>query len=127
MADDIRQETLLATVEGVGGYRGEVPLFGWLCGIARHKVADELRRCGSSGLTRQPSRCGPVGVPARPVGRAVGPASGRLAKSPAPLSCRRARAQLAALEEPREAAAERLEVRLKLVAGEEWEIRAAPH
>jgi len=49
-ADDIRQETLLAAVEGIGGYRGEVPLFGWLCGIARHKVADERRRRARQSL-----------------------------------------------------------------------------
>ncbi len=58
-ADDIRQETLLAAVEGIRGYRGEVSLFGWLCGIARHKVADELRRRGRE--------CGPVEA-ARPAG-----------------------------------------------------------
>jgi RNA polymerase sigma-70 factor (ECF subfamily) len=43
-ADDLRQETLLAAVSGIERYRREVPLFAWLCGIARHKAADELRR-----------------------------------------------------------------------------------
>jgi DNA-directed RNA polymerase specialized sigma24 family protein len=32
-AEDARQETLLAAVEAIGGYRRQVPLFGWLCGI----------------------------------------------------------------------------------------------
>jgi RNA polymerase sigma-70 factor (ECF subfamily) len=56
-ADDVRQETLLAAVEGMGSYRGEVPLFGWLCGIARHKVADELRRRGREHLPVEAERC----------------------------------------------------------------------
>ncbi len=43
-ADDLRQETLLAAVDGIAGFRGEVPLFAWLCGIARHKAADAARR-----------------------------------------------------------------------------------
>jgi RNA polymerase sigma-70 factor (ECF subfamily) len=43
-ADDLRQETLLAAVGGIEGFRGEVPLFAWLCGIARHKAADAVRR-----------------------------------------------------------------------------------
>jgi len=49
-ADDVRQETLLAAVEGIASYRGAVPLFAWLCGIARHKAADELRRRGRENL-----------------------------------------------------------------------------
>ena len=43
-AEDARQETLLAAVEAIAGYRRQAPLFGWLCGIARHKLADEARR-----------------------------------------------------------------------------------
>lgn len=43
-AEDIRQETLLAALQAIGNYRGEVPLFGWLCGIARHKLSDEAER-----------------------------------------------------------------------------------
>lgn len=43
-ADDLRQETFLAAIDGIERYRGEVPLFAWLCAIARHKAADELRR-----------------------------------------------------------------------------------
>jgi len=43
-AEDVRQETLLAAVEGIEGYRRKAPLFGWLCGIARRKAADEGRR-----------------------------------------------------------------------------------
>lgn len=42
VAEDIRQETLLAAIQAIESYRGEVPLFGWLCGIARHKIADLL-------------------------------------------------------------------------------------
>jgi RNA polymerase sigma-70 factor, ECF subfamily len=43
-ADDVRQETFLAALEGIERFRGEVPLFAWLCGIARHKAADAARR-----------------------------------------------------------------------------------
>jgi RNA polymerase sigma-70 factor (ECF subfamily) len=45
-AEDIRQETLLAAADAVHAFRGEAPLFGWLCAIARRKAADELRRRG---------------------------------------------------------------------------------
>jgi len=45
-AEDVRQETLLASAEAIRSYRGEAPLFGWLCAIARRKAADELRRRG---------------------------------------------------------------------------------
>jgi len=43
-AEDLRQETILAAISGIGGYRGEVPLFAWLSGIARHKASDARRR-----------------------------------------------------------------------------------
>ena len=42
-AEDLRQETFLAAIAGIAGYRGEVPLFAWLSGIARHKAADARR------------------------------------------------------------------------------------
>ncbi|MGI6208134.1 MAG: RNA polymerase sigma factor [Anaerolineae bacterium] len=51
VAEDVRQETLLAAVQSVGGYRRQVPLFGWLCGIARHKLADEARRRRKLGIS----------------------------------------------------------------------------
>jgi RNA polymerase sigma-70 factor (ECF subfamily) len=43
-AEDLRQETFLAAMAGIAGYRGEVPLFAWLSGIARHKASDARRR-----------------------------------------------------------------------------------
>ncbi|MEW6230009.1 MAG: sigma factor, partial [Bacillota bacterium] len=43
-AEDIVQATLLAAVESISSYGRQVPLFAWLCGIARHKAADESRR-----------------------------------------------------------------------------------
>jgi RNA polymerase sigma-70 factor (ECF subfamily) len=46
LAEDIRQETFLAAADGIRSFRGESTLFGWLCAIARRKIADELRRCG---------------------------------------------------------------------------------
>lgn len=45
-AEDIRQETLLAAADAIRSFRGDAPLFGWLCSIARRKAADELRRRG---------------------------------------------------------------------------------
>ena len=45
-AEDLRQETLLAAAEGIGAYRGQAPLFAWLCGILRHKAIDLRRRAG---------------------------------------------------------------------------------
>ncbi len=45
-AEDIRQETLLAAADAIRSFRGEAPVFGWLCAIARRKAADELRRRG---------------------------------------------------------------------------------
>jgi RNA polymerase sigma-70 factor, ECF subfamily len=43
-AEDLRQEVLLAAVSGIANYRGEVPVFAWLRGIARHKASDARRR-----------------------------------------------------------------------------------
>lgn len=42
-AEDLRQETFLAAIAGIAGYRSEVPLFAWLTGIARHKASDARR------------------------------------------------------------------------------------
>jgi RNA polymerase sigma-70 factor (ECF subfamily) len=46
LAEDIRQETLLAATDAIRTFRGDAPLFGWLCAIARRKIADEMRRRG---------------------------------------------------------------------------------
>jgi len=43
-AEDLRQETFLAAIAGIADYRGGVPLFAWLTGIARHKASDARRR-----------------------------------------------------------------------------------
>jgi len=48
--DDVEQETLLAAMRAIGGYRGQAALFTWLCAIARRKVADCLRRFGREPL-----------------------------------------------------------------------------
>jgi RNA polymerase sigma-70 factor (ECF subfamily) len=45
-AEDVWQETLLAALHSLPTYRGECRLFTWLCGIARHKIADHFRRQG---------------------------------------------------------------------------------
>ena len=44
IAEDVRQETFLTAIEKIHSYRGDSPLFGWLCGIARHKALDAARR-----------------------------------------------------------------------------------
>jgi RNA polymerase sigma-70 factor (ECF subfamily) len=43
-AEDVWQETLLAALHALPTYRGDCRLFTWLCGIARHKIADHFRR-----------------------------------------------------------------------------------
>jgi RNA polymerase sigma-70 factor (ECF subfamily) len=43
-AEDVLQETLLDAYRGLGGWRAEGSLRGWLCGIARRKCARELER-----------------------------------------------------------------------------------
>ena len=45
-AEDAWQETLLAAVRALPTYRGQCRLFTWLCGIARHKIADHFRHRG---------------------------------------------------------------------------------
>jgi RNA polymerase sigma-70 factor (ECF subfamily) len=47
-AEDIWQDTLLAAIRALPAYRGRSRLFTWLCGIARHKIADHFRRQGRS-------------------------------------------------------------------------------
>lgn len=38
--EDVFQETWLAALRSLSTYRGEGRMFYWLCGIARHKIAD---------------------------------------------------------------------------------------
>ncbi len=45
-AEEVWQETLLAAFQSLGAYRGQSRLFTWLCGIARHKLADHYRHRG---------------------------------------------------------------------------------
>jgi len=44
LAEDVRQETFIAAMAGIHQYKGEAPLFAWLCGIARRKTMDALRK-----------------------------------------------------------------------------------
>lgn len=64
-AEDVRQETLVAAADGIGRYSGSVPLFNWLCGIARRKAADEARRRAAvdrlEDADRRPGSDDPVG------------------------------------------------------------------
>lgn len=43
-AEELWQSTLLAALRSISTYRGQSSLFTWLCGIARHKIADHYRR-----------------------------------------------------------------------------------
>lgn len=45
-AEEIWQDTWLAAIRSLSKYRGRSSLFTWLCGIARHKIADHRRRRG---------------------------------------------------------------------------------
>jgi len=46
LAEDMVQETLLAALGAVGGFRGQSSERTWLIGILKHKVLDHLRRSG---------------------------------------------------------------------------------
>lgn len=39
-AEEIWQTTLLAGLQGIHSFRGQSTIFTWLCGIAKHKIAD---------------------------------------------------------------------------------------
>lgn len=43
-AEDVVQDTLLAAIEGSGGFSGKSSLKTWLTGILKHKIIDHLRR-----------------------------------------------------------------------------------
>jgi RNA polymerase sigma-70 factor (ECF subfamily) len=43
-AEDLTQETLIAALASLRRYDGRAEPFTWLCGIARHKIADHYRR-----------------------------------------------------------------------------------
>ena len=49
--EDLWQECLIAALDAVHTYRGDSALFTWLCGIARHKIADRAR---APGARREP-------------------------------------------------------------------------
>jgi RNA polymerase sigma-70 factor, ECF subfamily len=43
-AEEVWQDTLSAAIRALPSYRGQSRFFAWLCGIARHKLADYWRR-----------------------------------------------------------------------------------
>jgi len=53
--EDVFQETWLAALRSLRSYRGKTRIFFWLCGIARHKIADR-----SSHLRRERNRRAPL-------------------------------------------------------------------
>jgi RNA polymerase sigma-70 factor (ECF subfamily) len=48
-AEEVWQDTFVAAVRAMPGYRGQSRLSSWLCGIARRKVADHWRRHNGAG------------------------------------------------------------------------------
>jgi RNA polymerase sigma-70 factor (ECF subfamily) len=60
LAEDIRQDTLLAAADAIRTFRGDAPLFGWLCAIARRKIADEIRRIGRQSDLPDDDESGPA-------------------------------------------------------------------
>ncbi len=51
-AEDITQETFLAAFDALERFDARSGLYTWLCGIARHKLADHYRRLHRLELTR---------------------------------------------------------------------------
>lgn len=45
-AEEVWQDTWVAALRSLPSYCGRSQMFTWLCGIARHKIADRLRRRG---------------------------------------------------------------------------------
>jgi RNA polymerase sigma-70 factor (ECF subfamily) len=48
-AEEIWQDTFVAAIRMLPSYQGQARLLSWLCGIARHKVADHWRRHNETG------------------------------------------------------------------------------
>jgi RNA polymerase sigma-70 factor (ECF subfamily) len=46
VAEDVVQDTLLAALQGAGGFSGRSSLKTWLTGILKHKIVDVIRRKG---------------------------------------------------------------------------------
>ena len=46
LAEDVVQDTLLAALQGAGGFSGRSSLKTWLTGILKHKIVDAIRRKG---------------------------------------------------------------------------------
>jgi RNA polymerase sigma-70 factor (ECF subfamily) len=44
LADELLQQTLIAAIDQRSRYDGRSDVVAWLCGIARHKLADHFRR-----------------------------------------------------------------------------------
>ena len=44
LAEDVVQDTLLAALQGAGGFSGRSSLKTWLTGILKHKIVDAIRR-----------------------------------------------------------------------------------
>ena len=62
-AEEIWQDTLLAAIQRLPSYQGQSRLFTWLCGIARHKVADyRRRRSGTDSSATTESAADPLEI-----------------------------------------------------------------
>lgn len=43
-AQEITQDTFLSCLESIPLFKGQSPLFTWMCGIAKHEIADYFRK-----------------------------------------------------------------------------------
>ncbi len=69
LAFDLLAETFAEVVTAARTYRGEGPVVGWLLGIARHKLADSLRRGKAEDAARSRLALGPVSLDDRDLER----------------------------------------------------------
>lgn len=49
--EDVWQESLIAAFQNLGSFHGDSAFFTWLCGIARHKLSDSVRRRTDKNLS----------------------------------------------------------------------------
>src|SRR5262245_26434812 len=51
-AEEVAQMTLIRALAKIGTYRGEAPLFTWLCSFCRHEIVTWLERTGKEARLR---------------------------------------------------------------------------
>lgn len=74
LARDMVQATMCKVIEGLDGFRGEAPLFTWLCACCRNEIAAHFRRQGRR--PREVAIAGTQGEPADPIEGVAAPDPG---------------------------------------------------